>query len=214
MGSDPPSEAVPEPQVPTSGAEPAGMPPRGTSRTWVWIVVVVVLLAAGGATALYFLRSAGGCDIGGGNFDCEGIAFQYPESWRELDIETSDVGATPILSEQIGLDQDNNLVVNKYGLEGSVGPSTRPAFETEARGVVDSIAQALQGSVGSFEQDDRGEWVGYRFSASGTNQGTEAEVVGMVLARGTVQFSVVCIYEAGSSLAEGCQQALDTVSAA
>lgn len=213
MGSDPPSAAEPQPGGPVSAGEPAGTPPRRASRKRGWIVLVVVLLAAGGA-AWFFLGKSGGCEIGGGNFECEGIAFQYPESWRQLDIETAEVGATPILSEQIGLDQDNNLVVNKYRLEGSVGPSTRSAFETEARGVVESIAQALQGSVGSFEQDDRGEWIGYRFSASGTNQGSEAEVVGMVLARGTEQFSVVCLYEAGSSLAEGCEQALDTVSAA
>jgi hypothetical protein len=102
------------------------------------------------ATAALVLGACGGG--GDGRFEADGFAitFEYPEDFEESDDVTisEQRGSKAEASRAVGLDEDNGIIVQRYGLKRSIDRDNLELAKSEFDALVKTLSpDAAEGKV-------------------------------------------------------------------
>lgn len=204
---------VREAKAPAQSRDEAGPGPSRRRRSWRPLVVVVLGLALVLAGAYAFVAIRGRCDIGGGTYDCHGVAFTYPSSWSVIGGAGIPHSGNLEFGEVVGLDPLNNVEVQGYRLSKPVDDSNANRLEREMSQAADQLAAAVSGKVtGGPTRVEVGGLPGFRLRVEGSYAGQPLTVTGVALFRGTTQYFLECQFtpDHARDIRAGCRQILRT----
>jgi len=204
---------VREAKAPAASDDVAVPGPSVRRRAWRPLVVAALGLALVLAGAYAFVAIRGRCDIGGGTYDCHGVAFTYPSSWSMIDDVRILNSGNLEFGDVVGLDALNNVELQGYVLSQPVDDSNVDRFEREISQAADELAAAVSGQVtGGPTRVEIGGLPGFRLRVEGSYEGQRLIVTGVALFRGTTQYFLGCQFtpdHARDSRA-GCRQVMRT----
>lgn len=177
------------------------------------LVVAAFGLALVLAGAYAFVAIRGRCDIGGGTYDCHGVAFTYPSSWSEIGDAGIPNSGNLEFGDVVGLDSLNNVELQGYRLSQPVDDSNVDRFEREISQVTDELAAAVSGQVtGGPTRVEIGGLPGFRLRVEGSYEGQPLTVTGVALFRGTTQYFLECQFtpDHARDIRAGCRQVMRT----
>jgi uncharacterized RDD family membrane protein YckC len=213
--------AVPRPsvkpptQTPTSAPAPAVHAPakRRSKRPFVALAIVLVVLLGG---FYAFNTLAGKCRVGGGAYDCDGVSFEYPDTWGVLDQARLPGSGNLSSVHVVGIDAQNNVEVLTYTLDAPVDAS---AIDTQKAGVAAMAADLAKGISGKVNgrpaKVTAGGLSGYQVRIKGTVGRTPLSIAAVALFTGSTEYVVECQFTSAHArdVRAACVQALHTFQA-
>jgi hypothetical protein len=188
------------------------MPPvpaaRKSRKKILWIVLGVIGL---GIVALVVLALV----LHPGKYSDHGVAFSYPTSWRHGKTEFAAQSGSAVWSESFGPPSNSTegVTISQYALKADVSSVPPDAVKAEVTGLVQGLAQQLNGSVaGDPTSVQVAGLQGYEVTMSATIQGQAVTIDLTLLFKGMTQYNIACQSTAAdqSDMSKGCAQVKST----
>ncbi len=202
-----PSARVPDTRgVGQDDALPVLVPSRPAIRAMT-VGLVVILLGLG--TYVWATRPVPGA------FDRYGLHFDYPVSWRSVDVVFSQAGNPPVFHEQFGIDQYDYLAVSAYQLGGTVTATNLPQVLPNFNWLVQGLATQTQAS--SLTGPEATAIAGrpaITFSISfALPSGVRETLDATIVFADRTEYMLGCQYrpELASDIQSGCERAIETL---
>lgn len=150
-----------------------------------------------------------------GLYEGNGITFNYPTSWSELQLGEGRFSAGDAnFSVGVGLDPTNEVTVSGYTLRMAVTAENLSQVEAEVSGLADSVASSVGGEVTSGpEMATYGGMPSWHFEVGGQLGGQTHLLHGYMLFDGMTQYWVGCESDEANAeaISAGCDQILATL---